>query len=80
MQKSLRNGWILVSGVLLLVISAALFTWCNTAVLTAEETPRLEAGGSGQDTAFESLALFGSPAIALAGTAILIVALRAGRK
>lgn len=70
----------LITGVLLLVISGVLFTWYNTAVLTPEEIQRLEAGGSGEDTAFESFALFGSPVIALAGAAIIIVALVVSRK
>ncbi len=80
MQKSQRKVWMIVTGALFLAISIGLFTWYNTEVLTPEEVQRLESGGSGGDTAFESFAAFGSPLIALVGIAIIIFALRAGRK
>jgi len=80
MQKSQHNVWIFITGSLLLVLGAVLFIWYNTAVLTSDEIQRLEAGGSGEDTAFESFALFGSPVITLAGAAIIVVSLVAKRK
>lgn len=78
MQK--RNTWFLVTGSLLLITGAVQFTWYNVAVLNAAEIQRLEAGGSGEDTAFESFALFGSPVLVLAGVALIAFALLAKRK
>lgn len=80
MQMSQRNVWILIIGSLLLIVGAVLFTWYNVAVLNAAEIQRLEAGGSGEDTAFESFALFGSPVLVLAGVGLIAFALLAKRK
>ncbi|GAA2943363.1 hypothetical protein GCM10010525_04090 [Glutamicibacter bergerei] len=80
MRKSQRNVWGLIIGSLLLIIGVSLFTWYNTAVLNSAEIQRLEAGGSGENTAFESFALLGSPVLALAGAAIIAMAWIAKRK
>ncbi|PCC28712.1 hypothetical protein CQ010_06400 [Arthrobacter sp. MYb211] len=80
MRKSQRNVWGLIIGSLLLIIGVVLFTWYNMAVLTPAEIQRLEAGGSGENTAFESFALWGSPVLALAGAAIIAMAWMVKRK
>lgn len=75
-----KGVWIFILGALLLAAGVVMFTWYNIAVLTPAEIQRLEDGGSGEDTIFESFALFGSPIIALIGLFAIIVALRGRRK
>lgn len=80
MLNNPRVLWPLILGILMIVTGIALFTWFNLAVLTPAEVQRLEAGGSGESSFFESFALFGSPLIVLAGAAFLGSAWAASRK
>lgn len=80
MLNNPRVLWSLILGILMIATGITLFIWYNVAVLTPAEVQRLEVGGSGEDSLFESFTLFGSPVIILAGVAFLGSAWAASRK